>query len=65
MPTTTTEPIDVSRLDSETTHIIDTYRRVRGIYERTEAAMGRVPRYRVTMSTTTSVRLGDGTAKSS
>ena len=56
---TTTQRVDVSQLDERTTHIFDVYDRSRGIYERTLAAMGRLPRYRVTEATTASVKVGD------
>jgi hypothetical protein len=59
MPTTT-QPVDLSQLDNEATRVLDSYRRTRGIYERTEAAMGRVSRYRVTLATTTAVVIRDG-----
>jgi len=39
---------------------MDMYRRVATIYERAAAAMGRVPKYKITMSNTRTVRIGDG-----
>ena len=63
--TTATEKVNLSQLDEKTMHIFDVYRRTRSIYERTVIAMGRVPRYRVTMATTTAVRIGDGQQRTS
>jgi hypothetical protein len=54
-----TQTIDVSQLSGEARRVFDAYYRSRGIYERTVAAMGRVPRYRVTMASTTTAKIGD------
>jgi hypothetical protein len=56
---TTTQTIDVSLLSGEARRVLDLYGRSRGIYERTLAAMGRLPRYEVTVAGTTSVKIGD------
>ncbi len=65
MRTPTPPPVDVSQLNSEAKRVFDVYRRSREIYDRTTAAMGRAPRYRVTMSNTTTVRIGDDKLRSS
>ncbi|HXI12943.1 MAG TPA: hypothetical protein VNM92_09880 [Thermoanaerobaculia bacterium] len=55
-----TQLLDTSTLAPEAKRVLDVYRRIAGIFERTSAAMGRVPKYRVTMSNTdTRVRIGD------
>jgi hypothetical protein len=56
---TTNDKLDRSQLDEKTTHIFDVYRRSRGIYERSEIAMGRRQGYRVTMANATGVKIGD------
>jgi len=53
------QTIDVSQLSETTQRVLEVYDRSRGIYERTIAAMGRVPRYRVTMASTASVKITD------
>ena len=62
----TKPPIDLSQLDATTVQVLDVYRRTTGIYERATAAMGRVQRYRVTMSNTnaTAILVGDRDAAS-
>ena len=63
---TTTDKLDVSQLSADVEHVFETYRRTRDIFERTSAAMGRIPRYRISASTTiTPIRVGDGHSKSS
>jgi len=58
MPTTT-ENLDLSQLESEAARILDVYRRSRGIYERTMAAMGRVPRFHVVAASTATAKIDD------
>jgi hypothetical protein len=52
--------IDQSIVDPRIVKTMDMYRRVATIYERAAAAMGRVPKYKITMSNTRTVRIGDG-----
>ena len=52
---TKTNTTDVSSVEDNIRSVADTYRRVRGIYQRTEAALGRIPRYRVTIASTSTV----------
>lgn len=56
---TSAQTIDISQLSGETRRVLDVYDRSRGIYERTLAAMGRVPRYRETAASTAAVKVGD------
>ncbi len=57
--TTNASVLYLSKVSKDVATSLDTYRRVRGIYERTEIAMGRVPRYRVTNSSTSAMVVGD------
>ena len=57
--TTATERVDLSQLDKKTMHIFDVYRRSRGIYERSEIAMGRRVGYRVSMASASGAKVGD------
>lgn len=58
---TTSALIEPSKLDATTVRILAVYQRTAGIYERATAAMGRVAKYKVTMSNTaTAVRVEDG-----
>lgn len=52
--------VDVSQLDAKTKRIFDVYRRTRGVYERSEIAMGRRQAYRITMASATGATIGDG-----
>src|SRR5258706_219264 len=56
---TATTLVDLSQLTDGALRVLETYRRTRGIYERTSAAMGRTARYQVRMASTTTVRIGD------
>jgi hypothetical protein len=56
---TTSEIIDLSQLNDVTRRVMDIYGRSRGIYERTMAAMGRVPHFKVTMASTATVKIAD------
>jgi hypothetical protein len=48
-------------LDPQITKVYDVYHRASEIYRRSQQALGRTPKYRVTSSSTTSVRIQHGT----
>jgi hypothetical protein len=60
LPGATAAEVDVSKLDATTKRIFDVYRRTRGVYERSEIAMGRRQAYRITMASATGASIGDG-----
>ena len=65
MRTSNTQLLLGQTLDPRLQKIYDVYQRTSGIYQRTKEAMGRSPKYRVTVSSTTSIRLENGTSGSS
>ncbi len=65
MPTLKTQLLLGKKLDPRVQKIYDVYQRASEIYQRTKAAMGRSPKYRVTVSNTTSVRFENGVDRTS
>jgi hypothetical protein len=51
-------------LDPKVVKTYDVYRRTAEIYRRTQQALGRTPKYRVTSSSTTTVRIQHGIGRS-
>lgn len=46
---------DLLRPDPQTARVYDQYRRLMDVYRRASVAMGRIPKYKVTLATTQSV----------
>lgn len=63
MPAKNTQLLLGQKLDPRVTKIYDVYQRTSEVYRRAKEAMGRSPKFRVTISNTTSVRFENGVVR--
>jgi len=65
MPAKNTQLLLGQNLDPRVVKIYDLYQRTSEVYRRAKEAMGRSPKYRVTISNTTTIRFENGVARTS